>query len=293
MSVCDLQHKAIIGRSPMDGRTSKPGYWSGIAARYHALSPPLRISASEIAIYAQLASKWLTADPPPRVLVLGATPDFYHLPWPEQTSLLAVDRSAEMLDQVWPGNAAQSLRHDWATMDLPANSRDLALCDGGLSFFRYPHELQQLAGNLRRIITPGGLFVVRVYVDAAHRESTADIFAELKAGQIRNNCELKLRLWFALNPTDGSGVKLDDVWQCFHAAFPTPEVLTRTPHWPDPETESMNAYKDMQDIYYFPSVRQVSEIFSHSGSGFTLEANITPVGPCHQHLKILSFRRSD
>ena len=293
MAVCDLQPEAIIGGSTMDGITTERAYWSGMAARYHALSPPLRISASEIAIYAQLASTFQKTNPSPRVLVLGATPDFYHLPWAEHTDLLAVDRSAEMLDQVWPGNAAQSLRHDWATTDLPAASRDLALCDGGLSFFRHPDELQQLAENLGRIITPGGLLVARVYVDAAYRESAADIFAELQAGRIRNSCELKLRLWFALNPSDGSGVKLDDVWQCFQAAFPRPEELTETLSWPSSQVQSMMAYKDLQDTYYFPSVRQASEIFSHSGNGFTLEACLTPDGPCHQHLKILSFRRND
>lgn len=175
-------------------------------------------------------------------------------------------------------------------MNLPDASRDIAFCDGGLIFFSYPDQLQQLAGNLGRIIAPGGLFIVRLYLDADYRESTADIFAELKAGRIRNSSELKLRLWFALNPTDGTGVKLDDVWQCFHAAFPDPEVLSNTLQWPDSEIQSMKAYRDMQDIYYFPSVEQVSEVCC--SSGFTLAASIAPKGPCHQHLKVLSFRRN-
>lgn len=279
----------------MEGTTTEPAYWSGMAARYHALAAPLRISASETAIYQQLVSGWDQATPPPRqntrVMVLGATPDFYHLSWPEHTDLLAIDRSDAMLAGVWPGTKSQSRCQGWATMDLPDASRDLALCDGGLSFVRHPDELQQLAANLERIIAPGGLFIVRLYVDADYRESTAGIFAELQAGRIRNSSELKLRLWFALNPSDGSGVRLDRVWQCFHAAFPTWEVLGRTLQWSEFEIESMNAYKDKPDIYYFPSAERVTGIFAAPGAGFTLEASLTPNGPCHQHLKILSFRR--
>lgn len=176
-------------------------------------------------------------------------------------------------------------------MDLPNASRDLALCDGGLSFCRYPDELQVLAANLGRIIAPGGMFIVRLYVDADYRETTFEIFTELRAGKILNSSELKLRLWFALNPADGSGLRLADVWQSFHAAFPTPEVLSRSLDWPEPDINSMHGYRDMQDSYYFPSVQQVTEVMAVPGSGFTLEANITPDGPCHQHLKILSFRR--
>lgn len=276
----------------MDGRTTETAYWSGMAARYHALAPPLRISTSEIAIYQQLVQRWCAENPPPRVLVLGATPDFYHLTWPALTDLLAIDRSAEMLAGVWPGTESQTRCRDWATVDLPDASFDLALCDGGLSFFRFPDELQLLADNLERVIAPNGLFMVRLYVDADYRETTAAIFNELRSGKIRNSSELKLRLWFALNPADGSGVKLDDVWQSFHAAFPAPDVLSRFSNWPESEINSMHAYRGLQDRYYFPSAEQVTGIFTSPGTGFTLEANLTPEGPCHQHLKILSFRRS-
>lgn len=223
--------------------------------------------------------------------MLGATPDFYHLPWPKHTELLAADLSAEMLSEVWPGDESQSLRANWSTMHLPPASRDIVLCDGGLCFFRYPDKLQQLANNLDRIIAPGGVFLVRIFLDADSCESPAEIFDELLQNRIRNSCELKLRLWLALKGSDRTSVLLADVWKSFHSAFPDPEVLTETIAWTESEIASMHAYKNLRDRYFFPTVEQVAEIWAGSGSGFTLEANITPVGPCHQHLRILSLLR--
>jgi len=268
------------------------GYWSGMAKRYRALAPPLRISDSEREIYQQLTAAWYENGPCPRVLVLGATPDFYHLPWPKHSDLLAVDLSAQMLSEVWPGNESQSLCQNWATMDLPPASRDIVLCDGGLSFFSYPDQLQQLADNLGRIIAPGGLFLVRLYLDADYRETPAEIFEQLLQNRIRNSSELKLRLWFALNSSDGAGVRLADVWHSFHAACPNPKMLTESMSWPEVEVASMNAYKNLQNTYFFPTIEQVTEIWARSGSGFAVEANITPEGPCHQHLRVLSLRRN-
>ena len=280
----------------MVGKKGKDSYWSGIAERYAALPPPLRISASELEIYEKLASRWSAgssgsgAPVPkvrvPRVLVLGATPDFYHMPWPEGTDLLAVDFSAGMLSEVWPGGETQSLGQDWCTMDLPDASRDLALCDGGLSFLKYPDGLKALAENLGRIIAAGGLFIVRLYVDADHHESADAVMLELLQGRIKNSSELKLRLWLALNSRGDAGVRLDDVWRSFNTRCSRKDIP-----WPDGEWQSMQAYENMQDHYYFHSVERVTEILANSNSPFSLEAKLRPTGHCNQHLRLLSFRR--
>ncbi len=267
-------------------------YWQGMAARYEASLAPLRLSTSERDIYIELAAKWHTNGQPPRVLVLGATADFYHLPWPEHTDLMAVDRSQPMLAEVWPGDQSQTLCQDWAAMDLPDASRDIVLCDGGLSFFSYPDALQKLANNVVRIMAPGGLFIVRLYVDGDYQETPQDIFQQLEAGAIRNSSELKLRLWFALHQRDGKGVCVADVWSCFNAAYPEEQEFISKLAWPAAEWQSMQAYKGMNDVYRFPSVAQVTEVFAQSKHPLHCEAEITPAGPCHQHLRILALRRS-
>ena len=266
-------------------------YWSGMSNRFAALSPPLCISPSEREDYFRLASEWKSFGSPPRVLVMGATPDFYHLPLPEGSDLLAVDWSADMLQRVWPGKKEQTLCQDWCDMNLPDASRDIAFCDGGLSFFKPGERMNQMANNLGRIVAPGGLFIVRAFIQAEQGQTPQDVFRELDQGKIRNNSELKMRLWFALNDDDGTGVKLHDVWQSFNDAFNQHPGSYEHLSWPDAEWQSMKAYKDIDSYYFFPTVSQITEAFGSSEYPFTLQTNLTPSAPCHQHLRILSFRR--
>lgn len=266
-------------------------YWSAIAAKYYSVPPPLRISASDREIYTEVARPWLTAAAPPRVLVMGATPDFFHMPWPSGTDLLAVDRSAAMLKSIWPGCESQTLQRDWTDMDLPDASRDVVLCDGGLTFFRSLETLQVLAENLGRIIASGGIFIVRLFVDAEVRETPAKVLSEFVDGKIPNSSELKVRLWFALNAADGQGVRLHDVWRCYREAVPDPGAIARNIPWQSSDWLAMDAYKNMEEVYYFPSVDDVTDVFTSRPGGFERGAIITPPGPCREHLKILSFRR--
>lgn len=277
----------------MTGEKDSTGhsYWSSMAARYYASLPPLRISASELEIYTESANPWLTAAAPARVLVMGATPDFFHMPWPPGTDLLAVDHSAAMLCDIWPGSESQTLRQDWSHMDVPDASRDVVLCDGGLTFFQPVEALPALAENLGRIIAPGGVFIVRLFVDAEIRETPTEIFTELMDGKIPNCSELKVRLWFAMNAAAGQGVSLHDVWRRYREAIPDPGAVARNIPWPSSEWLSMEAYKNTDEVYYFPSVDAVSHVFTSQPGGFELTAVATPCGPCWEHLKILTFRR--
>ena len=276
----------------MEETDSQHPYWKDLARRYNELTPPLRISDSERSVYQSLVANWSSSDHAPGVLVLGATPDFYHLPWPGQTQMLAVDRSQAMLSGVWPGTPAQTLCADWTSMELPSESRDIVLCDGGLSFFSYPEKLQTLLANIARILTPGGLFIVRLYVQSEPRETVAGVFQQFFEGRIANSQELKLRLWFALLEEPGNGVRLHDVWGRFDAACEELRVRGDLPDWPDAEWESMRAYRNLQDVYHFPSGKQVTEILRSINPKVTLQADITPSGPCREHLRILSFRRN-
>ena len=265
-------------------------YWSGMAERYRALTPPLRVSDSERDIYRKLAAQWRNDLQAPRVLVLGATPDFYDLQWPEHSDLLAVDRSQPMLRSVWPGDESESLCAEWTSADLPDHSRDIVLCDGGLTFFSYPQPLQQLLDNITRIMAPGGLFIVRLYVASNPPQSAATIYQQFSRGQIRDSHELKFRLWFALERAGGKGVCLNDVWNSFEAACSDLRSRNALPDWPEAEWLSMQAYEGLQDVYYFPSVEQLTGLMNQNHRSATLEANITPSGTCNEHLRILSFR---
>ena len=54
------------------------GHWAEIARRWQQVGPPLRPSVQDIAFYTRAIAD-ITA---PRALILGVTPELYHLPWP-------------------------------------------------------------------------------------------------------------------------------------------------------------------------------------------------------------------
>ncbi|HKX55883.1 MAG TPA: class I SAM-dependent methyltransferase [Xanthomonadales bacterium] len=292
----------------MDNNAAETSHWSGMSARYAAYTPPLRISPSERNSYFELASQWQTEQQrsgkhpgaPPRVLVLGATPDFYYLPWPAGTDLLAVDHSADMLAAIWPGSSKQRLCADWSTMNLPDASRDVMLCDGGYTFISSPEPLRRMAENVARILAPGGRFVVRLFVNAEQQETPAELFRALELGSILTISELKLRLWLALNGRQkgtanvagGKGVRLVDVWRCFQAEYKSPELLDERVSWSDDSLwQSMQAYEDKIDTYYFPSVDEVSQAFLQTTFKLEKVALVEPQVHCGQHLRLLSLKR--
>ena len=91
-----------------DGNSTGPEpdgthHWAAIARQWKQLGPPLRPVAQDIGFYWNAAEKWVRERGAPRVLLLGVTPELYHLPWPKGTDLLAVDRSQAMIETVWPG----------------------------------------------------------------------------------------------------------------------------------------------------------------------------------------------
>jgi len=300
---------------PMNGNATENSQWSGMSARYAAYTPPLRISPSEHKTYFELASQWLSEQQSfnlkPRVLVLGATPEFYHFPWPAGTDLLAVDHSADMLSAIWPGSSEQSLCADWSTMDLPDASRDVVLCDGGFTFISSPEPLQRMAENVARILAPGGHFIVRMFVNADQQETPAELFRALEQGNVQTISELKMRLWLALNAIpntslnatlnanlnamenagEGKGVRLVDVWRCFQAEYKTPELLAQRVSWPEPLWPLIQAYEDKTDTYYFPSVDEVSQAFQQTSFKLERVALIKPEVHCQQHLRLLSLKR--
>src|SRR5690606_7261339 len=115
---------------------------------------------------------WTAANRPPRALILGVTPEIYHLPWPPGASVHAVDHTPAMIDAIWPGPRADVIEADWVDIPVGDASRDLVFCDGGLHLM--PHGQHSVfAATMSRIVSPGGLCLFRLFVPPGH-ETGAD-----------------------------------------------------------------------------------------------------------------------
>ncbi len=247
------------------------GQWPDIAVQWRRIGPPLRPSAQDINFCLDAVLDWFrNQGAPPRVLLLGVTPELYHLPWPEGTDFLAVDRTPEMIDYVWPGPEDGVSCIDWRRMMLPGCSRDIVLCDGGLHLLAYPEEQRRLARLLKEIVSDRGLCIFRLYVPPPCRENPESVLRDLMDGRISSLNIFKLRLGMSLSNSTAEGVELDAVWRALHDATPDLGRLASRLDWPLEHIMAINTYRGSKARYYFSTLDQVSDLFCDGQGGFEI-----------------------
>jgi len=266
-----------MGPSRADESTHREtDYWHAIARQWERLGPPLRPTAQDIGFYTAAIDQWVQANGPPRVLLLGVTPELYRLPWPKGTDFLAVDRTRPMIDAVWPGPKDAVSCADWTTRALPDGSRDIVLCDGGMELLKHPQELRQLVRILRRALSHGGLCILRLYVPPSQRESSETVLQDFVQGRVSNVNILKLRLGMALQASLREGIQRQTIWDAFHAAVPDPEHLAPQVGWSVEQMHIIDAYRDCPDRFFFRNVADIRDLFCESPGGFQLESVRVP-----------------
>lgn len=197
----------------------------------------------------------------PKALILGVTPELYHAHWPEGTALYAADRTIEMIENLWPGDASQVKHSTWLDMEWPKSNFDLVLCDGGLHLLDYPLGQQSLVKKLAHIIAPSGAAIFRIFVLPEHKENPLAIIDHLIDGEIPNlNC-LKLRLGMALQASPEEGVALRHVWQFLHDNCGDWSALAEKIGWSLEHLSAIDAYKESHARYNYLSTNDVIALF--------------------------------
>jgi hypothetical protein len=177
-------------------------------------------------------------------------------------------------------------------MKLPAASRDIVLCDGGINLLAYPEEQQLLASILKGVVAEGGLCILRLFVRPTVREAPDVVLADLMKGRIPNMNVLKLRLWMALQESPSRGVDLDTVWRTVQGAAGNLEELASRVGWPLEETLTINAYRGSTTRYWLGRVDEVAEIFCDQVRGFELATTHVPSYECGRQCPTVVLRRT-
>ena len=243
------------------------GQWPVVAGNWKQLGSPLRPVAEDVAFFERALREWCAAHPgaKPRALILGVTPELYRLPWPDPALVRAADRTPAMIAHIWPGPAAHVIQADWRELPLPDASLDVVVCDGGLHLLDYPQGQSQLARTLARLIAPGGLFVVRLFVPPPQPEGAPEVLGALLAGRIPDlNC-LKLRLGMALQRSPATGVALHAVWQTLRQAAGDWAALAAKLGWPLQHLEVIDAYRDSAARYHFVTTGEATALLAAHG----------------------------
>jgi SAM-dependent methyltransferase len=266
--------------------------WPIMAQQWRKLASPLRPAEQDIAIFQSVVDECAGIDRRPlRGLILGVTPELYHLAWPEGSRVMAADRTPEMIDYVWPGPKSDVFAADWATIPAGDGGFDLVLSDGSLHLLDYPHAQTRLKRELARLSSPGSLVCFRLFVPPPRRETPQEIFDALLAGGIRDlNC-LKFRLWMALQEKPSKGVAVRDVWQAVHAHAPDLDKLARRLGWNPDHVRAIDAYRHATSRYYLVGVDAVVGLFTADGDFEVLRVEV-PDYTLGEQCPTVVFRRS-
>ena len=247
-------------------------HWPEIAQRWAQLGPPLRPSPADAEFYAKSLKRWTEgAGMPPRALIMGVTIEIYHLPWPTGTQLLAIDHTEAMIHAVWAGPLEQAVCGDWKAMPLATESRDVVLCDGGITTLRYPDETRRMIESLERVLAPGGICTFRLYVPPSEKEGPEAVLQDLLGGRVANLNVLKLRLGMAMQTDVHDGVELRSIWNAIHDTAPDFERLASQIGWKLEHLVTIDTYRDSRVRYYFPTEAQVLDAFEERNGALRLE----------------------
>lgn len=230
--------------------------WQKQLAQWAHLGAPLKPHPDDLAHHEAVIQEWATRHGGPRALLLGVTPEIARLRWPAGTHLVACDLSVPMLQHVWPGFPGPgkgAICASWLQLPLAHASRDLVVADGSFNLFPYPERCLLLLDAARQLLAIGGFVLLRVFCRPEAGETPAAVLADLQAGRIGNFHIFKFRLAMSLVRSTAEGVKLADVWECWHKQGPRPEELTARLGWSAPIVGTIEAYQGQQTRYYFPT----------------------------------------
>jgi len=242
-------------------------HFSRIVPQWSHFGPPLRPSPDDTAAVQRVVSGLA---PAAYAVVLGLTPEIIGCTWPPDVALLAVDHSPAMISALWPpekgpANARVELA-DWCAMPIASGTIDLVAGDGCYVVFDFPDGYARLTREVRRVLRPGGRYVIRVFLRPDRPEAVADVAQALADGAIGSVHALKLRLLAAVHGASSRGSRLGEVWRAWSAmSSRLPARLAGVRGWSAPEIVGIESYRGMDAHYYLPTLAELRQAFR---SGF-------------------------
>jgi len=252
-----------------DAPNPERDHFSRLVQKWSHFGPPLRPSTEDtLAVQRAIDAVAATARPGHalRAVVLGLTPETIGCNWPLGTALTAVDHSPAMMRELWPPEkgpaGARAVLAGWLELPIETASIDFVAGDGGYIVFSHPEGYAALTREVHRVLRPGGVHVVRVFLRPDRAESVEDIRRDFSADKIGSVHALKLRLLAALHGASGAGTRLDDVWQAW-GSFPQRPPHQHEPHgWTPAEIAGIENYRGLETRYFLPTLAEMRAVLS-------------------------------
>lgn len=236
-------------------------HWAAIARQWGDQGPPLRPHPDDIALMSAAASRAAGAGSGERrLLLLGVTEEIATARWPFPARLFAADHAFGMISALWPGNtpARQVACADWRRLPLGDAVVDIALGDGCLSAMPFPQPAGEFSREVRRVLKPDGVLVLRLFCRPAVSETLEEVAAALGEGRIGSPHAFRWRLAMAVQGADPArGARLAEVWDAFRSMVREPADLARRFAWRPEALALFEHYRDRDTRYSFPSIEEV------------------------------------
>jgi len=230
--------------------TKQLTHWPHIARSWHLVGPPLRPSPEDIDLFERSVSRCAPDARNAQALILGVTPELFLLGWPEGAAVRALDSSREMVEAVWPGPKGSAVLGSWTSAPIADVSQDVIVCDGGFGTLSYPQGQRTLLCEIRRMLAPGGIFVVRLFAPPGLTGSLTDIAADLDAGLIASLDALKFRLWGALHKDQATGVRPRDVVAAIEDMAGGLDRLVSRQGWSADHVATLQLHRNSNAVYH-------------------------------------------
>ncbi len=274
------------------GAAARRAHWDTMAQQWRFHGPPLRPCAADIHIMQRAVAAHAERCPqrPLHAFLLGVTPEIAEMRWPPRTQLLAVDRSAEMLKWVWPGDCPgrRAACTDWFSALSTCGPFAVVIGDGSPVNLLYPQEWRTLAQVARDALAGGGILVIRFFVLPAALEAPAQVLSDLAEGRIGSFHVFKFRLAMSLQQEPGAGVSLDTIWRCWNDAGIDEHRLQSASGWPLEAIRTIQLYRGKLVKLTFPTLEQAQDTFV---AGWDVEFNATPDYEMGDRCPLFVFRR--
>ena len=200
-----------------------------------------------------------------QVVILGVTPELATLPWSKNTEIIAVDNSPDMIREVWPQkqvSRGKAVVGNWLELPLEDNSSDMILGDGCFVLLNYCDAYPKLLSEVFRVLKKDGLFAIRFFLSPSQSESVATVFEYLRTKSIGNFNIFKWRLAMALQESVEEGILMNNVWETWKKEISEPEKLLQDLNWPIEMLSTIDIYENSSNIYTFPTLYEVRNLFS-------------------------------
>lgn len=221
-------------------------HWTEYQAKWDRVKPPLRPTPQVVA-----AMKLSLEDFNP-VLLLGVTAELAKV----AEDVTAVDRSAEMIDTLWPKDATPAVLGDW--LKLPIGSEKFGGVVGDGCFCVVPYqEHERLLAEVARVLKPHGRAIFRLFCRPYEFETVAHVFETVEQTGFH---AFKWRLAMALTESlGGKNIPVQSIYEAFVAGFPDREQLAVRTGWDLRDIATIDVYNGSTEVYSFPTRQETFE----------------------------------